>query len=157
MPSSQKQLRLHHMGLCPNRSSIHPGRINAKHSNFWDPLTNLIGSWPTATPDLCERGRLIVKSYQDRDDGARVGLWNAGVLQTIDTAVSLRKCSWILLPWKLQETFDDNNVMVKCSGLPTHIREAADLSLGLTTSYPDWGFSVVSLNSSRQLPWWYLT
>lgn len=97
------QLCLHHQDPCSTRSRVHLRRIKAKHSNLWNPPTNLIGSWPTTKPALWAQkwGILDFESNEDPNDGASLSLCNFGVLEPPDTAAGLRQCCWAFLPWKI--------------------------------------------------------
>jgi hypothetical protein len=79
-----------------------PVTNEVRRSNLWTLSTNTIGSWPTMSVTC-------VVPNPDGEDGC--SLWNAGVFEPPNMAVSLRWFYWILLPQKLQDIYF--NFMIK--------------------------------------------
>ena len=79
-----------------------PVTNQVRHSNLWTQTTNTIGSWPTMS-------MACVVLNPDVEDG--FSLWNGGVFELPNMAVSPRWFYWILLPQKLQDIYF--NLMIR--------------------------------------------
>lgn len=133
------QLHLQYQGLCSNRSRIHPSRINAKHSNLRNQLTNLTGSRSTVTPSLCQhksRAEYVLSQFRTLIMEPELVSEMLLYLNHLDMAVSLKNfvglCCLVSLKIRLM--------------IRTPLSSAQDfrfifgrphIQVGLMTSYPD--------------------